>query len=379
MLETKFDTTLRDSQGTTVAPVAPEQFDLNAYQEYEAELLENNREFVKAGEGLLVYRRVRADGVFYDKCRDYKESLALQLGALRMSMGYKADIANFLEPWYGIGYIASSFGGKYRWDEGQAPSVEQPFESVSQILQSDYVPVSATDTGKHTLEMIEYFMDKTKGKVPVSFSDIQSPMNMLSYLVPVTNLFYDIIDEPEKVEEAAGLLTDLLTDFLKEQRKLIGDALARPGHGFASSREFTGVGLSNDLSIMLQEDDYEDVFKSCDERLGDEFGGVVYHSCGVWEKKINMVKNYRNVFMADGAFTPETDPAPNRPEVFGDAFAGSGIILNARAVGSCETAMDAFSKLWRPGQKLICVTYCKTCEEQERLYKKLHEMERGIR
>lgn len=152
MLETKFDTTLRDSQGTAVAPVAPEQFDLNAYQEYEAELLENNREFVKAGEGLLVYRRVRADGVFYDKCRDYKESLALQLGALRMSMGYKADIANFLEPWYGIGYIASSFGGKYRWDEGQAPSVEQPFESVSQILQSDYVPVSATDTGKHTLE-----------------------------------------------------------------------------------------------------------------------------------------------------------------------------------------------------------------------------------
>ena len=281
MLETKFDTTLRDSQGTAVAPVAPEQFDLNAYQEYEAELLENNREFVKAGEGLLVYRRVRADGVFYDKCRDYKESLALQLGALRMSMGYRADIANFLEPWYGIGYIASSFGGKYRWDEGQAPSVEQPFESVSQILQSDYVPVSATDTGKHTLEMIEYFMDKTKGKVPVSFSDIQSPMNMLSYLVPVTNLFYDIIDEPEKVEEAAGLLTDLLTDFLKEQRKLIGDALARPGHGFASSREFTGVGLSNDLSIMLQEDDYEDVFKSCDERLGDEFGGVVYHSCGV--------------------------------------------------------------------------------------------------
>lgn len=379
MPENKFDTTLRDSQGTAVKPLSPGEFDLDAYQEYEAGLLERNREFVKAKEGLLVYRRVRADGVFYDKCRDYKESLALQLGALKMGMEYEADIANFLEPWYGIGYIASSFGGKYRWDEGQAPSVEQPFESVSQILASDHVPIASTDTGKHTLEMIEYFMDQTKGKVPVSFSDIQSPMNMLSYLVPVTNLFYDIIDEPEQVEQAAGLLTDLLAEFLKKQQELIGDALARPGHGFASSREFTGVGLSNDLSIMLQEEDYEDVFKACDERLGDLFGGVVYHSCGVWEKKINMVKNYRNAFMADGAFTPETDPAPNRPEVFGEGFAGSGIILNARAVGNCETAYEAFQKLYRPGQKLICVTYCKTPEEQAKLYRMLHEMERSIR
>ena len=379
MGEVKFDTSLRDSQGTEVTPVAPENFDLDAYQEYEAGLLEKNREFMKADSGLLVYRRVRANGVFYDKCRDYKESLALQLGALKESMAYKADVANFLEPWYGIGYIASCFGSTYRWLPEQAPSVEAKFETAQEILDSDFVPIAQTPEGKYNLEMIEYFMDKTKGKVPVSFSDIQSPLNMLTYLLPVTDLFMEVLEDPEGIKKAAALCTDLLIDFLKEQEKLIGDALAKPGHGFASSRAFTGVGLSDDTSIMLSEEDYTDLFKELDEKLGDEFGGMVYHSCGVWEKKIHMVQTYRNIRCADGAFTIETDPSPNKPEVFGDAFNGTGIILNARAVGNAQNSFEAFQKLWRPEQKLICVTYCKTPEEQEILYNRLHEIEAGTK
>lgn len=375
MMDRKFDTSLRDSQGTAVEPMSPEKFDLEAYADYEEKQLEKNRSFLKKEEGLLVYRRVRADGVFYDKCRDYRESLALQLGALQLSMGYEADIANFLEPWYGIGYIASSFGGNYIWEEGQAPSVNPQFESTSDILNSDFVPIASTETGRHILEMTEYFMEKTKGKVPVSLTDVQSPINMLTYLLPVTNLFYDVVDEPEQVRKAAGLVTDLLLDFLMEQKKLLGNALAGPGHGFASSRAFPGIGLSNDMSIMVQEEDYEDIFKSSDEKLGEAFGGVVYHSCGVWESKIGMVKRYRNIFMADGAFSVETDPSPNSPEVFAKGFAGSGIVLNARAVGDVEHAYSVFEKLWRPKQKLICVTYCKTPEEQQKLYEKLHRME----
>lgn len=65
---------------------------------------------------------------------------------------------------------------------------------------------------------------------------------------------------------------------------------------------------------------------------------MVYHSCGVWESKVDMVKRYRDIFMADGAFSIETDPSPNSPEVFAKGFAGSGIVLNARAVGDADHA-----------------------------------------
>lgn len=377
MAEVKFDTTLRDSQGTSVEPISPENFDLDAYADYEAKLLEKNKAFTEADSGLLVYRRVRADGVFYDKCRDFKESLALQLGALKTSMAYKADIANFLEPWYGIGYIASCFGASYGWTEGQAPHVTAQFKSAQEILDADFVPIAQTAEGKHILEMVEYFMDQTKGKVPVSFCDLQSPLNMLTYLLPMNDLFMEVYDSPDELKKAAELVSGLLIDFLKLQADLIGDALARPGHGFASSRAFRGVGLSDDASIMLQAEDYEDLFVESDVRIGQCYGGMVYHSCGVWEKKIDMVKNISNIWMADGAFTIETDPSPNNPQVFGDAFAGSGIILNARAVGNPENSFAALKQLWRLGQKLIAVTYCKTPEEQEQLYEMLHQLAGG--
>ena len=64
-----FDTSVRDSQGTQVEPIDVKDFDLEAYADYEAQLLESNRKFKEADNGLLVYRRVRANGVFYDKCR----------------------------------------------------------------------------------------------------------------------------------------------------------------------------------------------------------------------------------------------------------------------------------------------------------------------
>lgn len=39
-MDKKFDTSLRDSQGTKVDPVSPERFDLEAYADYEEKQLE---------------------------------------------------------------------------------------------------------------------------------------------------------------------------------------------------------------------------------------------------------------------------------------------------------------------------------------------------
>lgn len=373
----KFDTSVRDSQGTHVEPIDVKDFDLEAYADYEAGLLESNKEFWNSDSGLLVYRRVRADGVFYDKCRDYKESLRLQLGALKTSMQYKADIANFLEPWYGIGYIAAAFGSDYNWQEGQAPSVEAKFSCAEDILNADVKPIAETAIGKHILEMEEYFLEQTKGKLPISFCDIQSPLNMMSYLLPITDLFMEVYDDPDSVMEVANLTADLLIEFLKKQEALLGDSLARPGHGFASSRVFTGAGMSDDNAIMLSPDDYAEYFQPSDEKIGSSFGGTVFHSCGNWERHIDMVKGLGHLKTVDGAFSIETDPSPNTPEAFAKAFDHTGIVVNARAVGNADNAFDTFSRLWTPNQKMIAVTYCQDPAEQEKLYRMLHEMAGG--
>ena len=76
------------------------------------------------------------------------------------------------------------------------------FHSAQEVLDADRKPIHETPAGKHILEMEEYFLEKTKGKLPISFCDVQSPLNMLSYLLPVTDLFIEVYDDPEALQQA---------------------------------------------------------------------------------------------------------------------------------------------------------------------------------
>jgi len=78
--------------------------------------------------------------------------------------------------------------------------------------------------------------------------------------------------------------------------------------------------------------------------------------------------------MVDGAFSEETDPDPNVVEPFAEQFVNTGIIVNARIVGDIQTITETVKKLWKPGIKLIVVTYCKSPDEQEEVYERIHEI-----
>ena len=79
--EERFDQTNVDMQATPVEPVAPEAFDFEPYGDYEASLQQRCRAFWQA-----------------------------ESGVLQKSMGFKADVPNFLMPWYGVGTVADAFG-----------------------------------------------------------------------------------------------------------------------------------------------------------------------------------------------------------------------------------------------------------------------------
>ncbi|MCK4400679.1 hypothetical protein KAW08_00065 [bacterium] len=374
MVEKEFDYTSRDSQGTSVKPMKISDFDIPKYEDYEASLLEKNRKFWNDVTGTLVYRRFRVPEVYSYVCKDKALSLAFQLRALTESMKYKADIANFLEPWYGIGVVGSSFGLNYIWNEGQSPATEPPFKNIDEALSFEPIPTQKTEMGKKALEMIEFFLDKTKGKIPISLTDTQSPFNTASYLVETNNFFMAVLDYPEKMKQLISVITDLLIDFTKEQINLIGDVLASPGHGFSSSREFGGISISDDNMTMLSPEQYIEIEVPFMDKVGKELNGAAFHSCGNWSGKIDAVKKIKNVVMVDGAFSRETDPDPNPAEPFPVGFAGTGIIVNVRVVGDSKTLMNNVRKLWKTGMKLIIVTYAKHPAEQEDIYKRIQEI-----
>ena len=47
---------------------------------------------------------------------------------------------------------------------------------------------------------------------------------------------------------------------------------------------------------------------------------------------------------------------------------GTGVIINARMVGSPDTVIEKVKDFNKPGVKLIAVTYCQTPEEQSKVY-----------
>jgi uroporphyrinogen-III decarboxylase len=370
----KFDINKSDAQATVVAPVKPENFDFDSYAAYAGELDKRCRTFSNKESGYLVYRRMRVAECFSYGCKDMEWSLNAQLGALQISMDYKADVPNFLEPWYGIGTVASAFGGDYVWHEGQAPALVPRFKNLDEALSFDPTPVKDTVIGKFTLRMIEYFMDKTRGRLPVSFTDTQSPLNMIGHIFPVDDFLLQTILAPDKVLKFLDILAELSIDFNKEQYKLIGDALVSPGHGFASSRVWKGLGMSDDNALMISPEDYLNLASPSVVKICNEMGGPVFHSCGDWEQWMNAVLQIPGLLMADGAFSPETDPgAIEKLESF-HAFANTGIILNARIVGDIDTITEKVKRLWIPGLKLIVVTYCQTTEEQAMAYDRIHEI-----
>jgi hypothetical protein len=370
----KFDTSKNDAQATKVDPVKVADFPFETYQEYESKLTKKCLGFKQTESGALVYRRMRVAEVFSYGCRDMKQSLEWQLGALQKSMDYKADVPNFLEPWYGIGMLACSFGIDYIWNPGQSPATKPAFQTIDEALAFDIKPVLQTEVGKHSLEMIEFFLDQTKGKIPMSMGDIQSPFNNATNIVDTSNFLMSMILEPEKVLQFLNVLAELEIEFYKAQQKLIGDCLVKPGHGFASSRVFEGFAMSDDNVVMIDEESYLNFVAPSFEKLGKAFGGPVHHSCGNFSDKAKMLLKLNGLKSADAAFTAETDPHPNPAEPFVEALKNSGIVLNARMVGSPEVVKETTQKLWSPGMKLIVVTFSQSPEEQKEAYDIIHQI-----
>jgi len=369
-----FDQTGIDVQATPAEPVSSDAFDFEAYSDYEASLLERCRAFWKSESGVLVWRRMRIAEVFSYGCKDMKASFEWQLGGLKKSMEFKADVPNFLVPWYGIGTVASAFGADYIWKEKQAPAIRPKFSSVKEALNYSPAAVSQTRIGRHTLDMIDYFLDKTGGRAPMSLTDTQSPLNIAGNIVEMTNFFIEMLDDPQAVKMLLNRLTELLVEFTHEQIKRIGSALARPGHGYSSCRCFEGLGMSDDNALMISSQQYLELVAGAVELAGKPFGGPTFHSCGDWSDKVEMVKKISGLRMVDGAFSAATDPTPNPPEPFADALANTGIVVNARIVGGLETIAESVRRLWKPGMKLIVVTFCQSPDEQAEAYDLIYEI-----
>jgi hypothetical protein len=370
----KYDYTKQDAMAMPVTPVEPGDFDFARYEAFAAEADHRYARFLAQPEGIAVWQRVRVGEVFRDACRDMKQSLRWQLGGLTRAMDYLTDAPAYLEPWYGIGTAASAFGADYEWLPGQAPAVKPAFLTADKLIPRTPRAVADAPILRHTLEMIDYFLHATQGRVPMSWCDIQAPINVAGGLVDITQFLMLLHDDPVQAKQILSRLADEVIRFTKVQSDLIGPALARPGHGFASARTGTGIGLSTDNLIMVSPAMYADACVEHTTRIGAAFGGTAFHSCGDWGRWLPAVKQIPNLMLVDGAFSPQTDPAYNKCEEFREALAGTKVILHARIVGGAEEVLARVKRLWKPGIRLIVGTHEQDPKAQHWLYHEIHSL-----
>jgi hypothetical protein len=176
------------------------------------------------------------------------------------------------------------------------------------------------------------------------------------------------------VREILSAVTEVVIRFTQQQSELIGQRLARPGHGFASSRTGRGIGLSTDNLVMISPRMYEKFCVADNIKIGAAFGGVAIHSCGDYARWLPALKKIDNLLIVDAAFSPQTDPDPNTPETFRDAFVNTSVIVHARLVGEPDEVLALAKRLWTPGLKLIVVTYVPEADAQRQLYRDLHAL-----
>jgi Uroporphyrinogen decarboxylase (URO-D) len=376
MAPAAFDVTTQDAQAMPVMPLAPADFDIARYEAHAAEAESRYVEFMRRPEGIAVWQRVRVADVFRDGCRDMTESLGWQLGGLTKAMDYLTDAPNHLEPWYGIGVTAAAFGAEYEWPEGQAPVARPRYRTVQEVPDLVARPAGQASIMRHVLAMIDYFLEETHGRVPLSWSDLQNPLNVATELVDTSGFFLGFVEAPEAVRRILAALTDEVIRFTQEQSRLIGDRLVRPGHGFASAQAGTGIGLSSDNLVMISPHAYRQFCVENDARIGAAFGGAAIHSCGDWARWAEAVKANPRLTMVDAAFTPRTDPNYNDVAAFRAAFAGTGIVVQARMVGDPDEVLARVRQLWGPGMRLIVVTYEQDPAAQHRLYRDIRALSR---
>lgn len=369
-----FDVSSKDSQAMPITPVEPRDFDFARYEAYARDCDARYAQFMSAKQGIAVWQRVRAGEVFRDACHDMKQSLHLQLGGLTKSLDYLSDAPTYLEPWYGIGTTISAFGGEYEWHEDQAPAVRPLFTSVDDVVDLTPRDFDSVPIMRYTIDTIEYFLQETRGRLPISWTDLQNPLNVATQLVDISTFFTALVEAPDKVKQILAAITDVVISFTKKQSALIGDKLVRPGHGFASSYAGTGIGLSSDNLVMISPRMYESFCLPNDAKIGASFGGTAIHSCGDWARWLPTVKKNPNLVMVDAAFSPQTDPDPNQPEIFRDTLVGTGIVLHARVVGDSEDVLSTAKRFWKPGLKLVVVTYVQDVQEQHKLYQDIHNL-----
>ncbi len=264
------------------------------------------------------------------------------------------DYVPAVTTYMGTTVFASAFGCKTIWPEDGQPWAEPLIDKPKEVAKLKIPDVKDGLLGK-VIERTEWFMEVTEGKLPIRVTDIQGPLDT-AYLIWHNEEFLTAIyDEPNAVHDLLNMVTELIINFVKVQKKIVDEfiPITFPYEIYTPSDDL--IGISEDVVVTLSGDIYEEFILPYHQKLADEFNGLFVHSCGEWTRIIEKMKNINRLKGVDFGVT-ETGYTKIEKLLDGKALLSARVGLNFgpdRYETELEYVKDVVSKT-RDGSN-VCI------------------------
>ncbi len=198
----------------------------------------------------------------------------------------------FLHPWYGTGVLASAFGIKLICNPKADPAVDIAQMQHPEEIDSLTLPVPGESGAMQTvIQMMDYFMAHTD--LPVVFTDCQGPLSTAFQIVGYDKMCYWMYEDPDRIHKLMTLVSDALIAWVRFQKEHTRQALT--GGSFPLSVKvpvgYGGVWMSDDDSVLMSGDLYNEFVRPYNEKILEAFGGGCIHYCG---NSTQNIENYCN-------------------------------------------------------------------------------------
>jgi hypothetical protein len=145
-------------------------------------------------------------------------------------------------------------------------------------------PVIAPDSiAAFWLDMQQYVVEETAGRLPVSVIDMQGPMDVAAQLWGYDNLFLDAMGDGEKAKALLDRCTTAFIELWRRQQELLGDLFVGThlwGWSWVEQGADHGASLSMDGLAMISAEFFTEHTREHLVRISEAFGGLAIHSCG---------------------------------------------------------------------------------------------------
>jgi len=301
----------------------------------------------------------------------FVQDAALQLQWLTEHAAWDDDFIPGLAPGIRQALFPSYFGctEEHASDSTRTkPAIVDP-EDVYRLPEAGFDPGTI---GGEMLDKIRFFVELTRGELPVYEPDIQGPFSTASQIWGVEDFLLAIYESPEEARYLIDRCTDVVIDFMRQARAIAGKAFipyhCPPALWYPSDK---GLAYSEDLMAVVSPEVVREFMRPSVERIAQEFGGVVLHSCGYINQLARELSDIPGLVGLNFAtcetdlplFLAEADPRLALAVHNSPVSCRSLEILGARA--HVELCARAFARAGVPG---MCVVLYGTRELDPRVH-----------